>query len=75
MESCSLTCKVGASSYKWSNHVVRVMNISRKSFIQMSMAVAMLGSVGVGPVLADEEAEALVRSMGGGTRAETNTAT
>ena len=75
MESCSLTCKVGASSYKWSNHVVRVMNISRKSFIQMSMAVAVLGPVGVGPVLADEEADALIRSMENRTRAETNTAT
>jgi hypothetical protein len=54
------------------------MNISRRSLIQNSVAVAVLGAVGsvsIAPVLADEEADALIRSMEDRTRAETNTAT
>ncbi len=75
MESCWPTCKVGAGFYKCSNHVVRLMNISRKSFLQLGLAIAALGAIGVAPALADEEADAFIRSMEDRTRAETNTAT
>ena len=75
MESCWPTCKVGARPYKWSNHVVRVMKISRKSFLRIWMVAAVVGAAGVAPTWADEAADAFIRSMEDRTRAETNTAT
>ncbi|MBT3396148.1 MAG: outer membrane lipoprotein-sorting protein, partial [Alphaproteobacteria bacterium] len=51
------------------------MNISRKSFLQLGLAIAALGAIGVAPAVADEEADAFIRSMEDRTRAETNTAT
>jgi len=52
-----------------------MMNISRKLFLHLGLAFAALGAIGVTPALADEEADAFIRSMEDRTRAETNTAT
>jgi hypothetical protein len=54
-----------------------MVDIFRKSYIEMAVVVAVVVAVfvGVTPARADEEADALIRSMEDRTRAETNTAT